>query len=235
MDGKRILLLIGLAFFIFYVSSGIGEADIYVYADAQGSIHVTHVPLKVKGYELLSTYRSRSNPKPDLNLSGYLNRFSSEIHSASVKYSVEEDLIRAVIKAESDFDPYAISSAGALGLMQLMPETARNMGVEDCFSPAQNIDGGVHYLMELQEMFKDPKLAIAAYHAGETRVAAYGDVPPIPTTLEYVDRVLHYYREFKKISRRTNKIYKVILPSGKVLYSTTPGATGEKQILFNVD
>lgn len=233
MDGNRLRILTSLILSVVCIFSGVGEADLYVYSDPQGSIRVTHTPVTDKGLKLVSTYRTRL--KPPVNLAGSLNRFPAEIHSASLKYGVEEDLIRAVIKAESDFDPYAISSAGALGLMQLMPETARKMGVEDCFSPAQNIDGGARYLMKLQETFDDRKLAIAAYHAGENRVAAYGDVPPIPRTLEYVDRVLRYYKEFKRISKPANKIYKVVLPDGKVLYSTSPDGNGKKGIRFTVD
>ena len=213
------------------LSSGTGEADLYVYSDHEGSIHVTHEPRE--GLTLLSNYRSRSRPAADL--SRHLNSYSSEIRNASLRYGVEEDLIRAVIKAESDFDPYAISSAGALGLMQLMPGTARRLGVEDSFNPAQNIDGGVHYLMILNDQFEDQRLAVAAYHAGENRVSAYGDVPPIPATLEYVDRVLHYYEKFKKITKPAKKIHKVILPSGEVLYTTSESTSDKGATYFKVD
>jgi hypothetical protein len=233
MPWKRLLILIGLWSLVFSLCSGAGEADLYVYSDSSGAIRVTHTPLTGKGLKLLSTYRSPAKSKEDF--SGDLERFAGEIRICSVRYGVEEELIRAVIKAESDFDPYAISVAGALGLMQLMPETAKRFGVEDSFDPMQNIDGGVRYLMKLNKMFEEPKLAIAAYHAGENRVAAYGDVPPIPATLEYVDRVLRYYKKFKKISGPARKIEKVILPNGKVLYTTSGGVSDKKGIRFKVE
>ncbi len=230
---KKRLVLIGLWSLVFSLYSGAGEADLYVYSDSDGAIRVTHTPLTKKGVKLLSTYRSLPKSKEDF--SGDLESFAGEIRICSLRYSVEEELIRAVIKAESDFDPYAISVAGALGLMQLMPETAKRFGVEDVFDPMQNIDGGVRYLMELNKMFEEPKLAIAAYHAGENRVAAHGDVPPIPATLEYVDRVLRYYRKFKKISKSARKIEKVILPDGKILYTTSGGVSDKKGIRFKVE
>jgi len=112
-----------------------------------------------------------------------------------------------------------------------MPETAMRMGVEDSFNPTQNIDGGVRYLMELQRMFEDSRLAISAYHAGENNVAAYGDIPPIPATQTYVNRVLHFYDQYKNGSTPLyknvsapvhTKIYKVVLPDGEILYTTSP-------------
>jgi soluble lytic murein transglycosylase-like protein len=155
----------------------------------------------------------------------YLDKYSHEIESASAKYGVETEIIRAVIVAESDFDPYAISYAGALGLMQLMPETAERMGVDDAFNPMQNIDGGTRYLKKLQNMFDDLRLSIAAYHAGENRVADCGDVPPIAATRQYVSRVLKYYKKFKKISAKPGrKIYRVATPDGREVITTSPVA-----------
>ncbi len=197
------------------------QAELYVYADGEGAVHISHSPLEKEGMRLVSYYRSRTQPRRDYSWS--LIRYTREISDASQKYGVEEELIRAVIMAESDFDPYAVSEAGALGLMQLMPKTAERMGVDDCFDPMQNIDGGVRYLMILQERFDDTRLAVAAYHAGENRVAAHGGVPPIPATRQYVERVLHYYEEFKKAVRKTRKIYRVVQPDGKILFTTSPG------------
>ncbi len=170
--------------------------------------------------ELVSRYTSSHKPRE--NLSESLNQYRREIERAAAKYGIEEELIRAVIKAESDYDPYAISNAGAIGLMQLMPATAKKLKVEDPFQPEQNIDGGVRYLMELKNRFQKPKLVVAAYHAGETRVAACGDIPPIPATREYVDRVLRYYERYKKLHRSAKKIYKIVQSNGAILYTTTP-------------
>ncbi len=202
------------------VTFGTVRGELYVYSDAQGSVHISHSPMDREGMRLISYYRSETRPRRDYSWS--LIRYTREIADASKRYGVEEELIRAVIMAESDFDPYAVSEAGALGLMQLMPKTAERMGVEDCFDPIQNIDGGVRYLKLLHERFDDTRLAVAAYHAGENRVAAYGDIPPIPATRKYVDRVLQYYEDFKKAARKTRKIYRVVQPDGKILFTTSP-------------
>jgi len=231
MDWKNFLIHAGFCLALLCSSSGTGAADLYVYSDSEGSVLVTHYALAKKGLTLLSVYKS--SPNHGDGLSYNRKSFAGEIQNAANKYGVEENLIRAVIKAESDFDPYAISSAGAEGLMQLMPETAKRMGVEDSFNPAQNIDGGARYLMQLHSMFEDSRLAIAAYHAGENNVAAYGDIPPIHATHTYVSRVLKYYDQYKNGSTPTyksvlspvhTKIYKVVLPDGEILYTTSPTA-----------
>jgi hypothetical protein len=220
MDFRKFPISLGLVILVLAAAANLRAGDLYVYSDVQGNVFVTHTPQPDKGKTLVSRYHFAERRKEDLSTS--LLRYSTEIQQAASKYGVEEELIRAVIKAESDYDPYAISEAGAIGLMQLMPETAKKLNVEDPFQPGQNIDGGAHYLMELQKKFGDPKLAVAAYHAGENRVAEYGGVPPIPSTRQYVDRVLRYYQDYKKILHRGRKIYKVRQSDGEMLYTTTP-------------
>lgn len=111
---------------------------------------------------------------------------------------MDPDIIRAVITAESNYNEQAVSPKGALGLMQLMPMTAREMGVEDAFDPVQNIYGGVRYLSGLLDTLNDDlPLALAAYNAGPSRVLEQKRIPPIPETLSYVERVLNLYRNFK--------------------------------------
>jgi soluble lytic murein transglycosylase-like protein len=120
-------------------------------------------------------------------------KFNEYVMNASQKYNVDPDLIHAVIKAESSYNPDAVSPKGAGGLMQLMPDTAIQYGVTDRFSPEENIDGGTKYLKFLLDKYEgDITLAIAAYNAGEGTVDKYGDIPPYPETRAYVQKVSLY-------------------------------------------
>ncbi len=126
------------------------------------------------------------------------SRYATHIQAAAQAANVEPALIRAVISAESGYNPSALSRKGALGLMQLMPETAARYGVKDRLDPGQNIHGGTRYLSDLKRMFNnDLRLVIAAYNAGENAVVKYGNrIPPYPETMNYVPRVMKYYRKY---------------------------------------
>jgi soluble lytic murein transglycosylase len=127
----------------------------------------------------------------------YIRDYDDIIHKASKRYGVDVSLIKAVIKAESDFNQHAVSNKGAQGLMQLMPGTAEAMDVEDPFDARDNIHGGTRYLSLMLERFnKDMRLALAAYNAGPERVAEYRGVPPYQETKTFIDRVLGYYKQF---------------------------------------
>lgn len=120
------------------------------------------------------------------------------IESESRKKNLDPDLVRAIIKAESNFNPKAESKKGAMGLMQLMPSTADSLGVENPFDPIQNLRGGTDYLKDLLRVFKDKDLAIAAYNAGPGAVKKYGGIPPYSETQNYVKKVNEYFESFKE-------------------------------------
>lgn len=134
-------------------------------------------------------------------------RFHSIILNAADKHRIDPALVKAVIMAESGYDPYAISKKGAMGLMQLMPATADALGVEDAFDPVHNIDGGVKYLKQLLNMFGgDLRLAIAAYNAGIKKVKKYQGIPPFKATHKYVKKVFAYYKYYKRQCKRQGNI-----------------------------
>jgi soluble lytic murein transglycosylase-like protein len=120
------------------------------------------------------------------------------VEEAALKYDVNPALIDSVIQVESSYNPRAVSPKGAQGLMQLMPDTARRLGVSNPFDPRENVLGGAKYLKFLQETFKDDRLAIAAYNAGEGAVAKYNNVPPFLETINYVAQVGKRYSKAKK-------------------------------------
>ena len=120
--------------------------------------------------------------------------YDSLIEEMSGHHGADLRLVRAVVRVESNFDPAAVSRAGAMGLMQLMPLTARHYGAENPFDPKQNLDAGIRHLQSLLEKYDDLSFALAAYNAGETAVERYGGVPPFRETQNYVRRVLEFYR-----------------------------------------
>ena len=164
------------------------RADVYVYKDGNGVITFTNVPTDGRFRRVL---RERSASSP----TGAYNAFyESLIRMASGRYNVDADLVRAVIKAESDFNAAARSRKGAMGLMQLMPDTARLYKVIDAYNPEENVEGGVRHLRMLLDRYQgDIKLSLAAYNAGSGAVERHRGIPPFAETREYVRRVLTFY------------------------------------------
>jgi soluble lytic murein transglycosylase-like protein len=147
-------------------------------------------PLMVQwATRIAKTLDGRSTPAPEAKPATPGN-FDAIIASAAQRHGLSEDLIRAVIQAESAFDPRAVSTAGAKGLMQLMDETAKGLGVRDAFDPAQNVEGGVRFLRLMLDRYGNVPLALAAYNAGPGAVDRYGGIPPYAETQRYVKKVL---------------------------------------------
>lgn len=185
-------------------------ADAYGYASSEGEIILTDTPIG-SDFDLLAV----EPPKPASNLflhqlakrsndtkvdtTSVIGPFSKDVNVAAELHGVDGRLLHAVITAESNYNPRAVSRVGASGLMQLMPETARRYGVQNIFDPTQNIQAGAHYLSDLLKLFDNNiTLAVAAYNAGENAVFRYGGkVPPYRETVNYVARVTSLYESFK--------------------------------------
>jgi soluble lytic murein transglycosylase-like protein len=184
-------------------------ADIFMFKDEKGVVHFTNIPSNDKRFRLV---RKEAGTPPLTAAAGMpqilmpreesIRMYTPLIERASRTHNVDVALVHAVISAESAYNPGAVSRAGARGLMQLMPDTARRFGVQNIMDPAENIHGGVRYLRELLTMFNgNTELAVAAYNAGENAVIRHGHrIPPYAETVNYVPKVLGFYRKFQ--SRR---------------------------------
>jgi soluble lytic murein transglycosylase-like protein len=171
-------------------------ADIYKYEDTQGVIHLTNVPTE-SGVKYVLIMREK-RVLLDRKLGDNISQYDDLIIKASEKHKIEPALIKAIIKAESNFNHRAVSPKGARGLMQLMPATASSLQVQDSFHPENNIEGGVKYLRYLLNYFNgNLPLALAAYNAGENAVIRHRGVPPYRETQVYIQRVLSYLDRFR--------------------------------------
>jgi soluble lytic murein transglycosylase-like protein len=185
-----------------------GWGNIYAYTAEDGTVSLTNVPTDARFTLLvgapeqpvaaprpIADGKGKSNAKADSRVAGY----DSIVDEVSRTYGLESALLHAVISVESRYDPKAVSRKGAVGLMQLMPQTAKRYGVADAFNPRQNLDGGAQYLRDLLRMFNNNlSLALAAYNAGENAVMKHGNrIPPYGETQRYVPLVLDFYKRFQ--------------------------------------
>jgi len=159
-------------------------AQVYTYTDSRGVVHFSDSPVRGGG----SSFRWKRRMDRPVIPSG---TWDGTIARTARQHKVSPGLVKAVIHTESAFDPRAVSPKGALGLMQLMPRTAKRLGVQDPFDPRDNISGGTRYLRYLMDLYRgNLPLALAAYNAGEGAVEEYGGIPPYGETRRYVKKVL---------------------------------------------
>jgi hypothetical protein len=185
-----LLILLSGPFALGLFFSSLASAEIYKYVDGDGVVHLTNVPDGKYNLVLKEGWVR-------FQLGTNIEKYDPVIRKASKRYNVDYALVKAVIKAESNFDPLAISRAGAKGLMQLMPGTAKALGVNDSFHPADNIEGGIRHLRYLLDLFDgNLQLVLAAYNAGEEVVFRYNGIPPYQETRTYVQRVLRYFQNY---------------------------------------
>jgi len=173
-------------------------ADIYMYIDADGVMHFTNAPTASdRDYRVYIKEKSAYSPSSFYSSDEY----DDLISQASKQYGVDSRLVKAIIKAESDFNPKAVSKKGAMGLMQIMPENFQHLDIQDPFNPRENIQGGTRYFKYLYDRFDGKlSLSLAAYNAGPTAVDNYNKtIPPYRETEQYVQRVLAYYRNYKNL------------------------------------
>jgi soluble lytic murein transglycosylase len=199
---------------IISASASLSYADIYKYVDENGNTLFTNVYRGSKNAKVISEGHSEDHVNSNL--------YSYIISSMSSKYNIEPSVIKAVIAAESNWQHDAVSSRGAIGLMQLMPSTIKDMNVNDPYDPEDNIEGGTKYLRLLLDRFNgDLELALAAYNSGPGTVTKYNGVPPIKETRRYVRKVLSIEKEDSESGKSTH-IFKVSFDDGTILYTNNP-------------
>ncbi len=229
----KAFLLVGIALSCLV---NIAHADIYQYVDDKGVVHFTNVPTSSKKnpIKIYSEQKKQSpltaamahpavaaqqNGSGDTVPVSYLNI----INAACSRFGVDPSLVHAIVKVESDFNPFAISRRGAMGLMQLMPQTAISMNVRNTFSPDENVEGGVKYLRYLLDRYEgNISLALAAYNAGETAVKKWGTIPPFKETQNYVKKILLIYNGTGKTFAPRYTIYIGTGADGTVLLTDNP-------------
>jgi soluble lytic murein transglycosylase-like protein len=204
------------------VAAGARAEQMYRYEDERGVVHLSNVPADSryrkyrigsaggsgKGILILARREGRTHIPGLTQKAAYAlvsrpratarspKAYDQLIARAAARHGLPPALIKAVVKAESNFQPHALSHKGAQGLMQLMPGTAEDLGVDDPFRPEENVHGGTRYLRAMYDRFGDWEQALAAYNAGPGAVDRFGGIPPYAETQQYVERVLHYYRRY---------------------------------------
>ncbi|HSR67446.1 MAG TPA: lytic transglycosylase domain-containing protein [Acidobacteriota bacterium] len=203
-----------------------------VYSNLGGERHKGAVPYRGHvGATRRGSQTAAAPVSPRLERLPGSDAYDDLIGEISGRYGEDENLVKAIIAVESAFQPDVISNKNCRGLMQLHPDTARQMGVRDVFDPAQNIEGGVKYLRYLRKNFDDLDLILAAYNAGDGAVRKYGGIPPYKETERYIEKVMALYQPALEDHRsvRRNTIYRVVMPDGSILLTNTPSQEVSRQ------
>jgi len=235
MERKAVLIIICISLLFFLCRPGAGMADIYQYTDKNGVVHFSNVGVgSVKKYKRLkstvsseqhmATPRGTSAPsRAPLSSSNFPSAYVDIINTACGRHGIDPALVHAIVKVESDFNPYALSRKGAMGLMQLMPQTAEVMNVGNSFNPNENIDGGVKYLRYLIDRYEgNLPLALAAYNSGETAVKKFGTIPPYRETQNYVQRIMKIYNGSELAFRPRRTIFMYYGEDGALMLTDDP-------------
>ncbi|AXM94706.1 lytic transglycosylase domain-containing protein [Pseudomonas plecoglossicida] len=190
----------GLILGVLWLAAGVAQADVYISIDAKGGYVLSNVHRPGRHYErVISESIAQAGPANAQLITG--RPYAEVVAAAARTHDVPQALLHALIKAESGYNPKARSAAGAVGLMQLMPDTAREMGVENALDPEDNVQGGARYLKRMLTLFdNDITLAVAAYNAGPDAVMRRGAVPPFAETRRYVPNVLREYRKLQGLA-----------------------------------
>lgn len=159
------------------------------------------LPREIPPIEVMSVGEASLAAKPAKTVNPWRAEVDEIVASTSATHGVDPLLVQSVMQVESNFNPYAVSPKGAMGLMQLMPATARQLGVTNAFDVRQNIEGGVKFLRYLKTKFSDDRLVLAAYNAGEAAVKKHGWIPPYPETIQYVYKVGQRYGDSKRLQQ----------------------------------
>jgi len=244
MDMSRYAIYAALAAALLILPAHDARADIYKFVDDDGTIHFSNIP--EAGYQTENVVKEKPVPRkndgpvliPNYRLknesTAYVPGAGEEldddvpyaeiINDKCAKYGVDTQLVKAIIKTESNFNPNAVSNKGAVGLMQLMPQTAADLGVNNSYDPEQNIDGGVRYMRYLLDNFGgDVELSVAAYNCGEGRVLRNGRcVPDIKETKSYVKKVMKLSDNPITGDKFSRPIYRVEMDDGTVMFTDSP-------------
>lgn len=204
MFSFRYLKIVLSAALMLFITSGSVKAAVYVYVSPDGSTLITDKELNRKGYWLKKSYKTKpyrsGNTQAPYLAKPIRSQYDALIVNTALKYDLEPSFIKAVVHVESAFDHLAVSKAGAMGLMQLMPATAASYQLtSNTFNPSNNIEAGVQHMKDLMDRYnRNMKLSLAAYNAGAGAVRKYNGIPPYEETQNYVKKVMRLYKLYKK-------------------------------------